>query len=82
MKISLIEDLQCPACGTRYPATRIQTVCLNEACKSSLFASYNLPLNINPAALLSGRPSTMWRYHEFLPVTDPVNIVTLGEGFT
>jgi len=82
MKFSLIEDLQCPACGTRYPATSIQTVCLNETCKSSLFASYTLPLNCNPKELLAGRPSTMWRYHEFLPVIDPANIVTLGEGFT
>lgn len=24
----------------------------------------------------------MWRYQAFLPVTDPVNIVSLGEGFT
>ncbi|PTQ94951.1 L-threonine synthase [Mucilaginibacter yixingensis] len=24
----------------------------------------------------------MWRYREFLPVIDPANIVTLGEGFT
>jgi threonine synthase len=82
MKSSLIEDLQCPACGTRYPSTVIQTVCLNEACRSSLFASYNLPLSIDPERLFSGRPSTMWRYHEFLPVTDPAYIVTLGEGFT
>lgn len=82
MKISLLEDLQCPACGTRYTANSVQTVCTVETCKSSLFASYHLPQNINPATFLSGRPSTMWRYQEFLPVTDPVNIVTLGEGFT
>ncbi|WP_158796903.1 threonine synthase [Pedobacter sp. L105] len=82
MKFSLIEDLQCPACGTRYPADVIQTVCLVESCRSSLFASYDLPLSLNPEALFAGRPSTMWRYHEFLPVTDPAHIVTLGEGFT
>lgn len=82
MKTSLLEDLQCPACGSRYPANTVQTVCLNETCKSSLFASYNLPLHTDPKDLLSGRPATMWRYHEFLPVLDPANIVTLGEGFT
>ncbi|SEB12164.1 threonine synthase [Pedobacter hartonius] len=82
MKLSLIEDLYCPACGTRYPSTVIQTVCLNEACKSSLFAGYNLPLSTDPERLFSGRPATMWRYHEFLPVADPAHVVTLGEGFT
>ena len=82
MKLSLIEDLQCPACGTRYAANVVQTVCLNESCKSSLFASYTLPLQIDPKPLFANRPATMWRYHEFLPVIDPSNIITLGEGFT
>jgi threonine synthase len=82
MKLSLLNDLICPQCGARYPAAQVQTVCLNESCKSSLFASYDLPLAINPVTLLAGRPSTMWRYHEFLPVINPENIVTLGEGFT
>lgn len=82
MKLSLIEDLQCPACGTRYSSVLVQTVCLNETCKSSLFASYELPLAVDPDKLFSGRPASMWRYHEFLPVNNPANIVTLGEGFT
>ena len=82
MKLSLLEDLQCPACGTRYAANVVQTICLNESCKSSLLASYTLPLHIDPKALFANRPATMWRYQEFLPVIDPSNIVTLGEGFT
>jgi len=82
MNLSLFEDLQCPACGTRYAANVVQTVCLNESCKSSLFASYTSPLQIDPNALFANRPATMWRYQEFLPVLDPSNIVTLGEGFT
>ena len=31
---------------------------------------------------LAGRESTMWRYFEVLPVRDPPNVVTLGEGYT
>ena len=31
---------------------------------------------------LKDRPSNMWRYFEVMPVLDPANVVTLGEGFT
>jgi threonine synthase len=31
---------------------------------------------------LVGRPATLWRYAELLPVRDVENAVTLGEGFT
>src|SRR5207249_3208086 len=31
---------------------------------------------------LAARPFTLWRYHEVLPVRDPANVVTLGEGGT
>ena len=31
---------------------------------------------------LAGRESNMWRYREVMPVQDPANIITLGEGFT
>jgi len=78
---SLITDLKCPECGAIHNAAIINTVCTNEACKSTLFAQYNLSTDISKT-ILQGRPATMWRYKEFLPVTDSKNIVTLGEGFT
>jgi threonine synthase len=31
---------------------------------------------------LVGRPATLWRYHELLPVQDIEKAVTMGEGFT
>jgi threonine synthase len=31
---------------------------------------------------LAGRENSIWRYFEMLPVKDPANIVSLGEGFT
>ncbi|MGL6051220.1 MAG: threonine synthase, partial [Aeromonas salmonicida] len=49
-----------------------------------LLASYDLEALKkvwHPAALL-GRPATLWRYHELLPVRDPAQVVTLGEGLT
>src|SRR5690606_37844360 len=31
---------------------------------------------------LAGRPATLWRYAEVLPVRDPARRLSLGEGFT
>jgi threonine synthase len=79
---SRLTHLRCPECGTLHYPNIINTVCLNESCKSTLFATYDLPVGINPDEFLAGRPHNMWRYHEFLPVSDTANIVSLGEGFT
>jgi len=78
---SLLLNLKCPECGTLHQAAAVNTVCINESCRSTLFAQYNLSTGINKS-ILQGRPATMWRYKEFLPVIDEKNIVTLGEGFT
>jgi threonine synthase len=78
---SLLTNLKCPECGTLHNASVINTVCINESCKSTLFAQYDLDNTISKS-ILAGRPATMWRYKEFLPIADDKDIVTLGEGFT
>jgi threonine synthase len=78
---SLLINLQCPECGAEYDAAISNTVCLNEACKSTLFAHYDLTQFLDKS-ILKNRPANMWRYRELLPVIHPKNIVTLGEGFT
>ncbi len=78
---SLLTCLKCPACGALHNASVINTVCINDACRSTLCAQYNLSNGLNKQ-VLRGREATMWRYREFLPVIDEKNIVTLGEGFT
>ena len=35
-----------------------------------------------PREALSGRVASLWRYAELLPIRDPANQVTLGEGWT
>jgi threonine synthase len=58
---------QCPACG--------ETICE---------ARYDL-LGLDVQQWLheiSRRPSSLWRYHEVLPVFNPENIVTMNEGGT
>ncbi|MES2377606.1 MAG: threonine synthase [Bacteroidota bacterium] len=78
-RASFLTDLKCPECGTIHNATVVNTVCIN--CASTLFAEYDLHTGVSKDILL-GRPATMWRYKEFLPVIDEKHIVTLGEGFT
>jgi len=79
--VLLLSHLECPECGAIYSANVINTVCTDPGCRSTLFARYNLNDGLNRRILL-GRPATMWRYKEFLPVMDEKNIITLGEGFT
>lgn len=79
---SFLKQLLCPICGETYDPAEIQTVCQIPGCGTSLFADYHFPKGVGPADLLDGRPATMWRYHEFLPVLREANIVSLGEGFT
>lgn len=78
---SLIKNLMCPECGTVHNTDVINTVCVNDACRSTLFATYNFDAGLDKSILLK-RPANMWRYKELLPVLDEKNIITLGEGFT
>ena len=48
---SLLINLKCPECGTLHNASVINTVCINETCKSTLFAEYNLSTGINRSVL-------------------------------
>src|SRR3984893_18699448 len=78
---SLLDHLECTACGGRFSADDLHTVCPN--CGKVLFARYDLgaALGLSPHDL-NGRTWTMWRYRELMPVRDEANIVTLGEGMT
>lgn len=50
-------------------------------CQAPLLARYDLDAGFSKSDLAS-RPKSLWRYAEVLPVVDPANQVTLGEGFT
>ena len=73
--------LECTGTGDTFESE--QLIGLSPAGKP-LFARYDLDAireRFTPAAL-RGRPPTLWRYQEVLPVRDPAFQVTLGEGFT
>lgn len=77
MKSAVLPDLVCRACGRRYELAAAAWRC---RCGSVLdVADFQMPsLSLGG---LAGRPWSMWRYAEALPVPfDPE--VTMGEGLT
>ena len=77
---SRFTHLVCTKCGASYDRDSRWNLCPVPGCAGSLFARYH------PGALdrrnVSGRPRTIWRWHELMPVEEPENVVTLGEGGT
>jgi threonine synthase len=76
--LSAFAHLTCTRCGAQYERDRRVNVCT--ACGAALFARYH-PRRLDRDAA-SERPRTIWRWSEMMPVEDPSNIVTLGEGGT
>jgi len=78
MPYSALSHLDCPRCGTRHDADRVQGTC---SCGSALLARYDLSRVASPREI-AGRPADLWRYHELLPVRRAGRVVSLGEGMT
>lgn len=76
---SLATDLFCSSCKKTYPLRELQNFA--SCCQSPLLVDYDLREGLNKETL-QGREATMWRYHELLPLFDPGNKVSLGEGMT
>ncbi|MFI5006167.1 MAG: threonine synthase [Solirubrobacterales bacterium] len=76
-----LTHLDCTKCDRRYPAGQVWNLC---ECGGPLFARYDLERaakEMRPGHLALRAPN-MWRYREVLPVEDPEDRVSLGEGFT
>lgn len=76
-----VTHLECSRCDKTYDADKIANLC---ECGMPLLVRYDLDKiknNFTKQDLL-GRVSSLWRYRELLPVKDPENIVSLGEGMT
>ncbi len=81
MRFSALTQLECPKCGLRHDPDQVIGLC---SCGSPLLVRYDLDevrAGLTKADV-AARPPDLWRYHELLPVRDPANIVTLGEGMT
>ncbi len=73
---------ECPACQYREPLSRPLPSC--PACGGQwLDARYDYDaLRDRLSGLFAERSFTMWRYWDLLPLRDPANILTMGEGGT
>ncbi|RKG85013.1 threonine synthase [Corallococcus sp. CA049B] len=78
----LVSRLECTKCDQTYAPGKVWNLCT--ACQAPLFARYDLERAAKTLRkeALPGRERSMWRYHEVLPVDDPGQRLTLGEGFT
>ena len=76
-----VTHLECTKCARRYQADQVHNLC---ECGAPLFARYDLERaarEMRPGHLALREP-TLWRYRDVLPVDDPEDRVSLGEGFT
>ena len=81
LRHSYLDRLECGRCSAGYDAAVWQGLC---TCGSPLLARYDLDLAAKQVATdeIAGRPPTLWRYHEILPVLSADSVVSLGEGMT
>jgi threonine synthase len=75
---SHLAHLACPRCGATFERDRRINVCAS--CGGALFPRYH-GHGLDRDAV-AGRPRSIWRWHEMMPVEEPENVVTLGEGGT
>lgn len=78
--MSTLTHLECSVCGKSFEANKVQTFC--SECQAPLLVRYDLEAARQHVDReeISRRPRGMWRWHELLPVVDPANRITLGEG--
>ena len=76
-----VTHLHCSACGETYPPNKLYNLC---TCGKPLLVAYDLSTAAQSLTKesLKSRVSTLWRYAEVLPVVDPANRLTLGEGWS
>jgi threonine synthase len=77
-----VTHLECALCGKEHEPYVVQNLCIE--CGKPLLVRYDLAKaaeTLTPGSL-PARESSLWRYKEVLPVNDPENVVTFGEGWT
>jgi len=77
-----VTHLECANCHKTYEAGKPHFLCVE--CGKPLLVRYDLhraAQNLTKDSLIHREP-TLWRYREVLPVENPENIVSLGEGLT
>ncbi len=80
--MNFVTHLECANCGQRYSAGQVHGLCT--ACARPLWVRYDLVRLKKhfPKEAIQGRPPTLWRYLEMLPISDPGKIISLTETVT
>ena len=81
-RMNFVTHLECAHCRKRYEAGRIHNLCTS--CQRPLWVRYDLAQLKSKFSKndLFGRPPTLWRYLEMLPIRRPEKIVSLTETIT
>ena len=79
---SYLSHLECTQCGKSWSCDQLAKV--SQCCGKVLFARYDLARMKKEVdrESLAERPAGMWRFSELLPVREPANVLSLGEGGT
>jgi len=77
--MNYVTHLECANCGAKYDAAKVHNLCT--ACNRPLWVKYDLAAlkKAFTKKMLAGRPATLWRFLEMLPIQDPAKIVSLSE---
>ena len=76
---SQASHLSCSKCGKKYSLNHLHH--LSTCCQKPLIVNYFADPSFQKREL-TGRVDSMWRYIDMLPLNNPDNIITLGEGMT
>lgn len=79
----MLTSLSCAACGLDHPIDQLQNLCTD--CGKPLLVGYDLDAiksRFTPEVVRSRSIRSMWKFWDVLPVDDPGQAVSLGEGLT
>ncbi|WP_378953697.1 threonine synthase [Pelosinus sp. sgz500959] len=77
-----VTHLECPKCNIQYDHNQLVQLCT--ACGAPLLVRYNLAeikRKLKKEDLV-GRRENLWRYRELLPLSNPEEVISLGEVMT
>lgn len=82
--MSYVTRLRCPKCKTDYNPLENPQFCETHECGARIDVHYDYTRlqEVLSKKILSARSLSVWSYFELLPVSNRVNIVSLGEGGT
>lgn len=74
--------VECSRCGEKYPCDEVLSTCKN--CGGALLFRYDLGRISEKISknTLSRRRDSFWKFMEFLPLSSPRSIISLGEPYT